>query len=721
MFDHLNVLGTCSSCHNNVQAIGKPVGHLVTTAECGSCHAVMKPWSAGRGLPSNHIPYAPTASCAACHKSADFSVLPSLTDIHANAQSTTGNCTQCHGSAAASFAIPAANFKIVGIPTGHITANADSTCESCHVGANSSIKTLPVVTGAKFSGSAMSHAGLTTCVGCHAAGAGGFAGISQLVVMPPTSPAGANSHIPSATSCEGCHAAPSGVVPANAPTLTLGATGFLAPLPTTAQIHASIASGCSSCHENGNVWVDMGKYPIVPTALTGNPASLYTGFQTRPRAAASAFSVADAAHPATGDCVTCHGTDFNAFTGQAEPANHIPTTTNTCSVCHTTAGNFAVWSGDLTTLHANVPTTCSTCHANGKGPFAAAAGFTLVQMSTRGVHIPITNAGVPVECSGCHKTVTTFTGTIMSHASIGDSGVSAAGNACDACHEYGFRNMFFGVSIGFQRDSPNHKICGPAGTPTAPNITVCANGGSDCLTGCHQHENQIPAKFASARPRKPPKLLPGVQPPTPARAAPAAPTATAPRRAIGQSGSGTTALALAGGRVDHAALVGRACEGCHNGTSAAAGKGPAHPATKGACSDCHSTLAWQPVLRVDHADVAGSCASCHNGTLARTKPARHPLSGNDCDRCHTTSAWKPAAFDHGAVLAGTCATCHNAVAAPGKPPGHVATLLSCDSCHYVLGWTPAKPLAQPPKPQRGAPRPLVAPGARGNSPLVPPL
>ena len=62
------------------------------------------------GKPANHIPTAASAQCTACHTSSDFSVMPTLANIHANAPSTTNNCAQCHGAAAPSFAIPAANF-----------------------------------------------------------------------------------------------------------------------------------------------------------------------------------------------------------------------------------------------------------------------------------------------------------------------------------------------------------------------------------------------------------------------------------------------------------------------------------------------------------------------------------------------------------------------------------------------------------------------------------
>jgi hypothetical protein len=668
-----------------------------TTGDCVTCHGTNFNYFASQVKPANHIPVSATSACGDCHKNADYSVTPALVDIHTYAPSSSTNCTQCHASPGATvgpFAGPS-GFVIKAAPSNHIPTT--QSCEVCHVGAGSSIAATPVPNGALFTNSEMNHAGLTTCVACHGPTISGssFIGITKIVVMPPTSPAGAASaHIASGTNCEQCHQAsmPSGLITANAAQSAPGSL-FLTPAPTTTQIHTGVTSGCQGCHEGGYAWMSVSQYPINPSTLSTVTTTQYMGFQTRPNTTGGTYQIKDAAHPTSGDCVNCHGTTFTYFSGTALPANHIPINTGAaCSTCHTTAGNYAVYTTNLTQLHGAVSTACSTCHADGKGPFAGAAGFAIVQRSTRGTHIPITNAGVPVECSGCHLSVTAFSGTIMSHAAIGDSGTSAAGNACDACHEYGFRNLFYGLSI-WQRDSSHHYICGSAGTPTAPNTTICSGGGSDCTTGCHQHS--VSSRYKAA-PRPRPASGSG------ASAASTHSSAAAP--AVGSAGRGSfagrigpaalpAAIRRDDGKIDHTGFSAGSCATCHDGVTAE-GKGAQHPKTTAVCGACHGTLVWTPVVRVDHAEVLGSCASCHDGRKATGKPANHIASGADCDRCHTTSAWKPATFDHSGVLAGTCATCHNGLTAVGLPPRHVLTTASCDTCHYVLGWSPVKPSSE---------------------------
>jgi hypothetical protein len=496
-------------------------------------------------------------------------------------------------------------------------------------------------------------------------------------------------------------------------------------MPSSAKIHTGVTTNCVKCHEAPYVWMGMQKYPLVPGTVSSNAATQYTGFNTRPGATASTYVLKDTLHPASGDCYTCHGAGSDYFTASGMPTNHIPVNAGAaCSTCHTTAGDFSAYTPNMTTLHGAVSTACSTCHADGKGPFAGSSTFKLIQMSTRGLHIPITNNKVAVECSGCHKTVTTFAGTIMSHSAIGDTATSAAGNACDACHEFGYRNKFFGVTINFTRDSSTHYICGPIGTPTAPNVQICpavagkTQGGSDCQQTCHTHSGTGGTRMGNFNTYKQQKR-PTAATPTPRKGSLGASGGGILGRGAGRPGPIDRGQPVVGAAFVHADALPGTCAGCHNGATAT-GPGSNHPKTTSACADCHSKLAWTPVMRVDHADVLGNCASCHNGKGAIGKPPGHVVSGIDCDRCHTTSAWKPAAFDHAGVIPGTCAFCHNGLQAPAKGLRHVLTQDSCDTCHYVLGWTPVKPpLAAmrrvvPPRRQPGPPR-----GRPGATPVPP--
>ncbi len=58
-FDHAEVRGACSNCHNNVQAQGKGAGHIDTSLECNLCHTTIG-WA---GAVFNHSNV--TTGCAA--------------------------------------------------------------------------------------------------------------------------------------------------------------------------------------------------------------------------------------------------------------------------------------------------------------------------------------------------------------------------------------------------------------------------------------------------------------------------------------------------------------------------------------------------------------------------------------------------------------------------------------------------------------------------------
>jgi hypothetical protein len=593
-----------------------------TTGDCSTCHTGTAYFSSAI-KPANHIPYATAAQCTACHTSADYSVMPTLVNIHANAQSTTANCAQCHAaSVVGGFAIPAASFVIVGPPTNHMPIT--TACETCHVGAGSSVATTPVPNGAKFSGSKMSHAGITTnCVACHGPTITGasFAGVTSIVVMPRVSPAGASSHIPSSTTCESCHlgTTPAGLVAANATKATGPGTAFLTPAPTTAQIHAGITGSCNSCHDTGMVWMSMSQYPINPTTLISG--SNYTGFHSRPVTAASTFSVADAAHPTTGDCSACHNSTAY-FSGAAKPTGHMPTTL-ACATCHIVSGDYSVAGlASNSILHTGITSGCISCHTagTGKGPFAGcttqAACTSPVSLSYQPKMMPLLAGGSPTAPSA-------------------STHVPAAGVACEKCHSPSVFTNFSGMNM--KGNTPAHQAVGSVTCITCHEggykwygVTIKTKGvghegrqaGQDCIA-CH---TKVYTKWSGAAARVRP-LMRGA-------------AGTVSQRFL--PGVGMTDGLLAGDTpvFSHAGVT------------------------------------------------QGQCKNCHNGQVATGLPEVHTKTSLSCDNCHRTTAWKPAQFTHQAVVQGQCQTCHNNVAASGRPAGHFVTTRSCDTCHKTVAWVP---------------------------------
>ena len=639
-----------------------------TTGDCSLCHTGTN-YFTGAVMPANHIPIATGAACNACHTSTDYSVLPTLTNIHAYAPSTSTNCAQCHGSAAASFAIPAASFTIVGLPGAHVPTSA--ACESCHVGAGSSIAATPVVNGAKFSGSLMSHAGITSnCVACHGPSITGssFTGITKIVVLPPTSPMGASSHIPSSTTCETCHLAttPAAMVAANA-TKTAPGTLFATPAPTTSQIHTGMTSGCTSCHEANDVWMGMSAYPITPTVLTAG--AQYMGFQTRPVAAASTYGVADAAHTATGDCVQCHASTAY-FSATATPSNHIPFAASAqCAACHTST-DFSVLP-TLTNIHANAPSTstnCVQCHGSAAASFAIpAASFTIVGLPV--AHIPTSAA-----CESCHVGAGSsiaatpvlngakFSGSLMSHTGITSN--------CVACHGPSITgSTFAGVS---------QIVVMPATSPMGASAHIPS--GTTCET-CHLGSTPAGMVAASAT-----KTAPGTLFATPA------PTTTQIHTGITAGCSscheasyvwmGMSAYPIApsvltsGAQYTGFQVRPMATAGTYTVADAA------HPTT-GDCSQCHTGTAYfsatvTPANHIPYASTA-QCTACHTSTDYSAMPtlanihANAPSTTTNCAQCHAA-----------AVVAGFAIPAAN-FAIVGPPATHFPITTACEACHVGSG------------------------------------
>ena len=165
MVDHNEVLGACSSCHNDVIAMGKDLDHLVTSSECDSCHMTAA-WLPATGFDHTGI----TSGCSSCH---DNVTEPGKDPDHIL---STNLCENCHTSVAWSPVFTVDHNEVLGScgschdgvaatgkPGGHFVVTTPSIdCDSCH----SSVSWLPdfyTHTGA-YPGD---HRDNPTCTACH--------------------------------------------------------------------------------------------------------------------------------------------------------------------------------------------------------------------------------------------------------------------------------------------------------------------------------------------------------------------------------------------------------------------------------------------------------------------------------------------------------------------------------------------------------------------------
>ena len=605
--------------------------------------------------------------------------MPSVTAIHANA-APYATCATCHADATRYPMNP----PIVAPGANHIGMNGQN-CDACHVGAGSSIQQLPVRDGARFSGSLFNHGGVTTgCASCHGPGIGGttFQGITSIVVMPDSSIPGPFSHIPSSTTCEACHVGslPSGQIAATA-TRTVPGTGFQLPKPTSAQIHAGVASNCSACHETSQQWVGMDQYPIAG----------YGGFQTRPQLTAGQFNVADASHPASGDCSQCHiGISFDPANVKL-PVPHIPYPTGVqCAACH---GNFSQLP-TVTATHANISSTssnCAQCHSTANAAIYN-QNITIKIVSPPDTHIAMGALG----CESCHvganssMTSTPVTnGAKFSNSAFSHSGISTG---CETCHGSTVTaGTFFGVS------PKTIASLTPAHVPTTAKCETC-------------HVNSIPSMLIPA------------------------------------SGATSGMTTFANAQFSHSGIT-SGCETCHGpnvtgstfyGINNLIVMPPTSPAgssshlpTSTTCENCHAgsvpttlvpanaTLSLgnsgfrtsPPTAGQIHSGVTGGCSSCHDqsaGWIGMDLPQyqRNPAvyvsgapntqyTGFQTRPQTTATGYSIANPGHqaGSLATADCSQCHGSFAyfgQPTLPAGHIpyATNAGCTDCHTNWGTSP---------------------------------
>jgi hypothetical protein len=366
--NHTGLANQCSNCHNgsylaqNAQA--KSASHLVTTAQCDSCHKSTVTWatvtvnhasfsppvtmgdhscanchkSGGTGLPkpTTHIPT--TAACDTCHR--NFTAFAPASMSHTG---TAGQCTTCH---AGGYTSVGADAK----PGSHMPTT--SQCDVCH-------------TTSAWKPTSFSHSGVAagTCASCH----NGTSASGK--------PAG---HIPTSLSCDACHK-----------------TIAWLPLVTPFSHTGVTAGSCATCHTSGYTHIDVKPASHIPTTAACDACHRTTAWLPLKTPYAHTGI-------APGTCTSCHTPPYTSIT--VKPANHIPTSYwPSCDACHKSYTSFAnarIHSTAFTSVTA-YPGTCAMCHERGN-PYG------LRGRPNDDKHRSGTGLTGSCDSSGCHRSVREF-------------------------------------------------------------------------------------------------------------------------------------------------------------------------------------------------------------------------------------------------------------------------------------------------------------------------
>ncbi len=741
-FDHAEVLGSCSSCHNNVQAQGKGPGHIDTSLECDACHSTMG-WGgavfshagivtgcaachngvASTGMPPTHIPV-DAAPCEACHIPTQYTSFNGATMNHP-AVTPPMPCANCHEAGM--------NFMGVTMVTRPPPPHpASQDCGVCHLSTTSfSSGTLQPVghipttqpctlchsNPSDFTVYAMRHDGISSgCAACHGAG------LSFTNLSPPTLVEPPANHVPAgAAPCESCHSGNN-----------FAAGGFAMPNlsgnSAPAMVHAAVAGlACESCHAQGMRWAGTPATAVEPVnhiSIGATPC-----INCHSPAVFTSFLIPNAVPPMnhsgfTDNCSACHGagkTDVGKSPKLTVtlPANHIPTGAAACEGCHSNSSfnafSFVNASGMAPSamVHSQVGTmTCSSCHEAGMSwigapptvvrPLTKADGSAHVaigecstchfnSVSFKGAtdlpsnHIPLPAASA-TNCGSCHANLANFALYTMDHSVV-------TGESCASCHASG---------LAFANMAPPTLV-----QPPANHIAF----GSAACDSCHSGSNFTVGgfRFTNASGNAPPAMV----------HAAVNGVACASCHASGLTFAGTPATKTL--PVNHVPIGSAACEACHSAgnfttfsfTNASGVSPPSmvHSfAGSTACTACHEAgRSWvgtpatllRPATKADGTPhvVAGECSTCHFNTVsfkgATDLPSNHiPLpaaDNNNCALCHSNpSDYSVAAMSH-ANISGNCAACHAAgksfanLAPPTlvqPPTNHIAFgSAACESCH----------------------------------------
>ncbi|MFK5913199.1 MAG: hypothetical protein QM484_02410 [Woeseiaceae bacterium] len=119
--DHKEVTGSCSSCHNGVDAIGKSATHVKTTSECNDCHNTNSFLTLVNGK-YDHTGI--SSGCVACHNGKT-----AIGRNHKKPKSTdkaNNDCIFCHTTDAFTGAFPDHSVILTDVKAGN------KRCDSCH-------------------------------------------------------------------------------------------------------------------------------------------------------------------------------------------------------------------------------------------------------------------------------------------------------------------------------------------------------------------------------------------------------------------------------------------------------------------------------------------------------------------------------------------------------------------------------------------------------------
>ena len=476
------------------------------------------------------------------------------------------------------------------------------------------------------------------------------------------------THTGDETSCLACHSS-------ERPTSATGFTGLNVNAPFDYANHGG-GLDCVSCHSG-----------MAPGSRS--PAQWANGFFVHKPTTAScidchstqrpATTSGGAAHPAVGDCVSCHAPSLAQV--QSLPATSY-------------AGmSTAQWknAAGVPTVLVNDP--AKNVNFNAKTPVYGTNGI-LASFTTAAQVMPMkmnhANTGTTVDmtqCSTCHSNISNYVGGRF-HASLTAKSI-AQPTTCTSCHD-----------VSLLLNIPKAQVVG-AFTGTAAGINATTNpslmnhlsavGQQDCAS-CHQQSNWASATFTKGQFHR---------------------TNIAPTTCV-ECHAPTRPSGLAGTvQFNHAQLGQGECIGCHTltatalKTKTATGTGAAqlttadwagaNPTPSGLAGSTTITVAAVKltvtggavtaktasnqnfVLQMNHANYQTNCSTCHtsSGTFTGGKfHASQTTQPTSCATCHTAAlsgfilgyaVSKMIDHSHSSVVGKDCAICHTPPTAATQP------------------------------------------------------